>query len=695
MDKPIKLRTNKLIAAAGSASGAIVWARPADRSRPNGNWVASKYYASTVDPDKIKPSDASDATTELLLYRYTNHFLEDGATPHVCQMFEHLRHPNAKANLANPNVINVIKRKSRQAAAAVQSGKEYMILPTFFKPGAISLVDALFPSDGSPALLSERQLAMVIFQVLYTIECMVRTGIMHLDLHLGNVMLYPEPADDTKVRAYEYVSWDLRRELDAHVDAHKFLLHLLTTSGIPRQTRRGTFVVHDAYEWGRSPAGFSPVRKWVQISQLLKRWTSFDSFNACSERTFNLASALPQQVAAALQRDPRRSQTFDAQIHTTYSSCFHYNYPISLSNEVDPSALRSKCVFPRSSKIDLSRAGAGSANDVLQEYAKYNIVDMVDLAGRTVVEAYSIQRLFEAPASPLPGSGKVCPQPKLAGPPLQMNIRNAQVRSNNNGVTDMDVDEPNPVVPQLNLDAGERNEAIPMSIVGTGKTTLITDILYRKREIPAGLVMSGTEDGNSYYRQFIPDTFIYGAYDEDVVQKLIARQKNLKRLNAKHSECFLLLDDCLFNPKILKGDTMRFLFMNGRHFNITLILAAQWVMDIPAAIRANSDYVFVFNDPIVNNRKRFYEHYFGVFRSFQQFEAVYKACTSDFECMVLDNTLQSSNPEDCIFWYKAQIHKPFKLGAPEYWSFHKKCYGQEEDKSSITEVNGVRIRKSK
>ncbi|GAQ91699.1 hypothetical protein KFL_008360070 [Klebsormidium nitens] len=230
---------------------------------------------------------------------------------------------------------------------------------------------------------------------------------------------------------------------------------------------------------------------------------------------------------------------------------------------------------------------------------------------------------------------------------------------------------------------------------GTGKTTLITDILYRKRDLPAGLVMSGTEDGNSYYRQFIPDTFIYGAYDEDVICKLIARQKNMKRLNAKHSECFLLLDDCLFNPKILKGDTMRFLFMNGRHFNITLILAAQWVMDIPPAIRANSDYVFVFNDPIVNNRKRFFEHYFGVFRSFQQFEAVYKACTSDFECMVLDNTLQSSNPEDCIFWYKAQIHKPFKLGAPEYWSFHKKCYGQEDNKSSITEVNGVRIRKSK
>jgi predicted ATPase len=31
---------------------------------------------------------------------------------------------------------------------------------------------------------------------------------------------------------------------------------------------------------------------------------------------------------------------------------------------------------------------------------------------------------------------------------------------------------------------------------GTGKSTLVTDILWNKRNIPAGIAMSGTEEGN-------------------------------------------------------------------------------------------------------------------------------------------------------------------------------------------------------
>lgn len=230
---------------------------------------------------------------------------------------------------------------------------------------------------------------------------------------------------------------------------------------------------------------------------------------------------------------------------------------------------------------------------------------------------------------------------------------------------------------------------------GTGKTTLITDILHAKRNLPAGIVVSGTEIGNDFYSQFVPKSFIYNAYDDEIVKRLIKRQMRLKQTKAKHSDCFLLLDDCLFDAKFLKSETMRFLFMNGRHFNLMLILSAQYLMDVPAAIRANSDYVFVFNDPIVNNRKRLYDHYYGIFESFKVFEAVYKACTADFECLVLDNTQGSSNVEDSVFWYKAPIHKPFKIGAPEYWAYHKRSYGEHDEGQTSVTVNGIKVRKSR
>ena len=40
---------------------------------------------------------------------------------------------------------------------------------------------------------------------------------------------------------------------------------------------------------------------------------------------------------------------------------------------------------------------------------------------------------------------------------------------------------------------------------GTGKTTLITSLLYAKKHIiPTGIVMSGSEDSNGHYRKVFP-----------------------------------------------------------------------------------------------------------------------------------------------------------------------------------------------
>ena len=39
----------------------------------------------------------------------------------------------------------------------------------------------------------------------------------------------------------------------------------------------------------------------------------------------------------------------------------------------------------------------------------------------------------------------------------------------------------------------------------TGKSTLVKDIMYHKKHLPAGIVLSGTEEGNHFYSEFIPD----------------------------------------------------------------------------------------------------------------------------------------------------------------------------------------------
>ena len=38
----------------------------------------------------------------------------------------------------------------------------------------------------------------------------------------------------------------------------------------------------------------------------------------------------------------------------------------------------------------------------------------------------------------------------------------------------------------------------------TGKSTLVKDIMFHKKHLPAGIVLSGTEEGNHFYSEFIP-----------------------------------------------------------------------------------------------------------------------------------------------------------------------------------------------
>jgi len=52
---------------------------------------------------------------------------------------------------------------------------------------------------------------------------------------------------------------------------------------------------------------------------------------------------------------------------------------------------------------------------------------------------------------------------------------------------------------------------------GTGKSTLVADILYHIRKINAGVAISATEDGNAYYSSFIPEILIHSEYKPEII----------------------------------------------------------------------------------------------------------------------------------------------------------------------------------
>lgn len=232
----------------------------------------------------------------------------------------------------------------------------------------------------------------------------------------------------------------------------------------------------------------------------------------------------------------------------------------------------------------------------------------------------------------------------------------------------------------LILEKKRLNGHAPIIVVvgkrGMGKSVLVADLLYHIRKIPAMLCMSGTEDGNGYYSQFIHNIMIHNSFNEEALQGLIKRQKSavqkLKNSNIEpknHPEIGVgvLMDDLAYDNKMMRNEAIKFIFFNGRHYHIPTIITFQYMMAMAPEFRTNVDYIFVCKENKNDNIKRYHEYFFGMFDKLSDFKKVLSTCTNDYGWLVLDQTSKSDRIEDQVFWYRASMDRKFKIGSPEQW----------------------------
>ena len=230
---------------------------------------------------------------------------------------------------------------------------------------------------------------------------------------------------------------------------------------------------------------------------------------------------------------------------------------------------------------------------------------------------------------------------------------------------------------------------------GTGKSTLVADILYHSRKIPVGVAISATEDGNEFYASHIPDIFIHSEYKPEIIQQVVNRQRKVVCKDKKNidNDVFVLLDDCMYDRKMIRDPNIRGIFMNGRHWRITFMITMQYCMDLPPDLRANIDYVFILRENIIQNQEKIYKNFFGIFPHVDTFKEVMNACTEGYDCLVLDNTSRSNKISDCVFWYRAKPNRKFKIGSKELWNYHKKNYDSSNERND--EIDPSKLKKSK
>lgn len=158
---------------------------------------------------------------------------------------------------------------------------------------------------------------------------------------------------------------------------------------------------------------------------------------------------------------------------------------------------------------------------------------------------------------------------------------------------------------------------------------------------------------------------------------------------------FLLLDDCLYDKTWKNDKNIRYIFMNGRHKKVLFLLTMQFVLGISPELRTNVDYIFIFRENIIANRRRLYDAFAGMFPSFECFSAVMDQCTENFECLVIDNTSTSNRLEDQVFWYKAEPRDNFTIGSRELWELHNQATcDEDENDEELFDINSFRKKKN-
>lgn len=227
---------------------------------------------------------------------------------------------------------------------------------------------------------------------------------------------------------------------------------------------------------------------------------------------------------------------------------------------------------------------------------------------------------------------------------------------------------------------------------GAGKTFLMEDICYFLRNIPEAVIWSATEEGNETWGRHFPGIYIHSRYDADKLAAIYQRQRKKarqRRREAAHgvpperctrvTPILVIIEDQAFQKSIFRCPTLAEVLMNGRHYGMTVFITTQYSRSIGPDLRSQFDFVFCCLEKMVQNRRRLYEDYFGVFPDFNSFDQVMMQCTSNFGCLVMDNTSRTCDVRKSVFYYRARDRGDYKFGSPAYWLYHYMHYQDEEE----------------
>lgn len=212
---------------------------------------------------------------------------------------------------------------------------------------------------------------------------------------------------------------------------------------------------------------------------------------------------------------------------------------------------------------------------------------------------------------------------------------------------------------------------------GTGKSVAHFYLVYKNAsKYFFGIAISNVRDSCRMFENCLPYSMVFDNYaklGEPVIQRILKEQRKYELDPSWEMDKILInVDDCS-NKKssALDTDTIHDLFKTGRHYDLTIILAVQYLMDVKPGIRMNTDIIMVGRESNKQVRKKLFENFFdSVFDDFDTFCRAMNKLTNNYHWMVFNNAGSSNEAKDCLFVFKAKEmkHLPkFRVGDPQFW----------------------------
>jgi hypothetical protein len=237
-------------------------------------------------------------------------------------------------------------------------------------------------------------------------------------------------------------------------------------------------------------------------------------------------------------------------------------------------------------------------------------------------------------------------------------------------------------IKEFKLETMIENPAIVMIAKrASGKSWVCRAILKHFKDIPVGIIIAPTERmaNPAFYSEFFPDSYIHYDYKSETIEKLLYRQDIMieKQIDNQKDginidpRAFILMDDCLSKKGAwMKDQPIMELLFNGRHYRLMYLLTMQFPLGITPELRCNFDYIFLLAEDFYSNLKRLYDHYAGMFPTFDSFRQVFRELTNDFGAMVIVNRGARKSFLEKIYWFCAKNEPVGMIGCNQFINHH-------------------------